>query len=66
MPTAAKVIYTARSQFWIGNTLFKPIAMGGRPVDEGDPILRTHKGMFEPYVPKVRNYGQAEQADKRS
>lgn len=56
MPAAIKTLYTARSQFWLGDRLFKPIKMGGRPVEEGDPILRTHKAMFEPYTPKVRDY----------
>jgi hypothetical protein len=51
-------LYTARSQFWFGQLLFKPIDMGGRALDEGDPILASHPHMFEEYHPRTRDYGQ--------
>jgi hypothetical protein len=56
----AKVIYTARSQFWFGNLFFKPIDRGGRAIEEGDPMLKSHPAMFEPYAPNVRNYAGRE------
>jgi len=51
-----KVIYTARSQFWAGDLFFKPIDKGGRAIEEGDPVLRKLKHMFEPYAPRTRSY----------
>lgn len=62
MPTQKKEpkVYTARSQFWVGNTFFKPIDSGGRALDEGDPMLTTHHHMFEEYHPRTRDYGQPE------
>lgn len=57
MPTKAEPkLFTARSQSWVGNTLFRPVRLGGRPVESGDPILETHPHLFEPYVPKVHEY----------
>ncbi len=68
MPTqkeATRIIYTAKSQFWVGNTFFKPIDMGGRAIAEGDPILGTHAARFEPYRPDTREYsGQVRDATK--
>lgn len=55
-PTATKQLYTARSQFWHGDLLFKPVEHGGRPVEAGDPILKRLQHMFVPYTPKVRDY----------
>ena len=58
MPPKADLttLYTARSQSWVGNTLFRPVRLGGRPVEAGDPILKTHPHLFEPYVPRVHDY----------
>ena len=60
----SKVIYTAKSQFWHGETFFKPIEKGGRAIEEGDPVLKGPLAdRFEPYNPKVRDYpGRVEQA----
>ena len=60
----SKVIYTAKSQFWHGETLFKPIDKGGRAIEEGDPVLKGKLAeRFEVYAPNVRNYpGRVEQA----
>lgn len=65
MPTKSptRTIFTAKSQFWYGDLFFKPISMGGRAVEEGDPVLKRLPGRFEPYAPHVRNYpGRVEQA----
>ena len=48
------VVYTATSQFWLDNEFFKPIALGGRAIEEGDPILRKLPAKFERYQPKTR------------
>jgi hypothetical protein len=56
--TKAKTIYTARSQFWVADTFFKPIDQGGRAIEDGDPILKTHKERFEEYQPRTRDFGQ--------
>ena len=56
MPTTAKQVYTAKSQFWWGDMLFRPVDKGGRPVEAGDPILKSLAHMFVPYTPKVREY----------
>jgi hypothetical protein len=59
----AKAVYTAKSQFWVGDSFFRPIDMGGRAIEDGDPILESHPGLFEPYAPRVRTYpGRVEQA----
>lgn len=62
MPTQSKTktIYTARSQFWVGDSFFKPIDQGGRAIEDGDPVLKTHKDRFELYQPRTRDFGQPE------
>lgn len=55
-PTTAKQLYTARSQFWYGDQLFRPVEQGGRPLEAGDPLLQKLKHMFVPYTPQVRDY----------
>jgi hypothetical protein len=53
---APRKLYTARSQTWVGNTLFRPVRLGGNPIEEGDPILQSHPHLFEPYEPRVHPY----------
>ena len=57
-----KVIYTAKSQFWLGDSLFKPIDQGGRAVEEGDPILKKLAAHFEIYQPRTRDYPKKQPA----
>jgi hypothetical protein len=69
MPRTAQpsqVIYTAKSQFWWGDLFFKPIEMGGRAIEEDDPILRSEiKIHFEPYNPRTRRYGIGQGSDQK-
>jgi hypothetical protein len=58
-----KRIYTAKSQFWVGESMYRPIDQGGRAIEEGDPILERLADRFEVYQPRVRDYpGRVEQA----
>jgi hypothetical protein len=63
MPKTGKQLYTAKSQFWLGESLYRPIDMGGRAIEEGDPILKKLPDRFALYEPRVREYpGRVEQA----
>ncbi len=49
-------LYTAKSQYWVGDILLKPARLGGHVLEEGDPFLANYPDLFEPYNPTVREY----------